>query len=191
MAAVLPDNTLVTNLAQQSCQLAWQVEQKVTENVVFIVAGRDKAGMWNLMFSGVIGNKVALTRNMIARFVEVTVLAVDSKEVVDKATIDLEQVECTNIDEHVDEHRLEIEERDTLTVPQESTRFSLAIIFYCSSFVILIVILIILVGIIFIMPSYEEDADSVGEIINDAFLPCALDFEFVDSESEKQFYKFF
>ena len=168
----------------------------MTENVVFIVAGRDKAGMWNLMFSGVIGNKVELTRNMIARFVEVTVLAVDSKEVVDKATIDLEQVECTDNDEHVDEHRLEIEERDTVTIRQVSTRFSLSIIFYCSSLVILIVILIILVGIIFFKPSYEEkistnDADSVGEIINDAFLPCASDFDFVDSESEKQFYKFF
>ena len=170
----------------------------MTENVVFIVAGKDKAGMWNLMFSGVIGNKVALTTDMVARFVEVTVLAVDSKEVVDKATIDLEQVECIDNDEHVDvdDHMLEIEERDNLTVPQVSTRFSLAIIFYCSSLVILIVILIILVGIIFIKPSYEEkistnDADSVGEIINDAFLPCASDFDFVDSESEKQFYKFF
>ena len=152
--------------------------------------------MWNLMFNLVTQNKVALTRDMTARFVEVTVLAVKSKEVVDKATIDIEQVECTDIIEHIDEHRLEMEEKDVLPVQQLSTQPSSTFIFYCISLIILSIILIILFGIIFLNTKNEKiltmnDDDYVGEIINDAFLPCAGDFEFVESENEKHLYKYF
>ena len=180
---VLQDITLVTNLAQQSCQLALQVDQTLPENVVFIVAGSDQAGMWSLMFSEVTGSKVELTREMTARFVEVTLLAVNSKEVVDKATIDINQVKCTNNYEHIDEQR-------------QSTLHSSAFVFHCISLIILIVILIILIGIIFLNPRHNEtlsinDDDSVGDIINDAFLPCAGDFELIDYEQEKNLIFFF
>ena len=134
---------------------------------------------------------MALTRDMNAWFAEVTVLAVSSKEVVEKATIDIQQVECSNIDEHIDEHRLEMEEKDVLPVQQLSTQPSSTFIFYCISLIILSIILIILFGIIFLNTKNEKiltmnDDDYVGEIINDAFLPCAGDFEFDESENEKQ-----
>ena len=55
-------NTIrMTSLVQQSCQLVWQVEMKETENVVFVVAGRDQSGMWNLMFKKISEETVELT----------------------------------------------------------------------------------------------------------------------------------
>ena len=55
-------NTIrMTSLVQQSCQLVLQVEMKETENVVFVVAGRDQSGMWNLMFKKISEETVELT----------------------------------------------------------------------------------------------------------------------------------
>jgi hypothetical protein len=83
-------NTIrMTSLVQQSCQLVWQVEMKETENVVFVVAGRDQGGMWNLMFKKISERSVELTELMTAKFVEVTVLAVYKEGVVDKATVEI------------------------------------------------------------------------------------------------------
>ena len=89
------NNTIrMTNLVQQSCQLVWQVEMKETENVVFVVAGRDESGMWNLMFKEISENTVELTEHMTDKFVEVTVLVVNMEGVVDKAAVEIEHAKC-------------------------------------------------------------------------------------------------
>jgi hypothetical protein len=90
----------MTSLVQQSCQLVWQVEMKETENVTFVVAGRDQSGMWNLLFKKISEKSVELTEQMTGKFVEVTVLAVNKEGVVDKATVEIEHAKCGDNDEH-------------------------------------------------------------------------------------------
>ena len=43
----------LSNLVQQSCQLSWQLEKERNKNVVFVLEGKDRIGMWSL-----ISNKV-------------------------------------------------------------------------------------------------------------------------------------
>ena len=48
--------------------------QNLKTNVVFVVAGKDEGGMWNLTFNRITEIRVELTELMAAKFVEITIL---------------------------------------------------------------------------------------------------------------------
>ena len=180
----------LSSLVQQSCQLTWKMKQNEKENVVFVVAGKDQVGMWNLMFNKITERRVELTELMTAKFVEITVLAVDSQEVLDKTTVKIEHAKC--------EEKIEEFEEITVEERNEPTSVSIASLtgetLHFISFVILMIILIIILCIITIMKRSDKQLsmdDSLGRITKDAFLTTKDDFEFDDVECNKQIYKFF
>ena len=62
------------------CKLAWQLEDD-TEDVAFMVAGRDQGGMWNLMVNHLTSQQVVLSPRQAAKFVEVEVFAISPGQV--------------------------------------------------------------------------------------------------------------
>ena len=186
-----------TSLVQQSCQLVWQVEVKETENVVFVVVGRDQSGMWNLVFKKISEKSVELTEQMTAMIVEVTILAVNKEGVVDKATVEIEHAMCGDNHEHIDESYAEESsvktEASSLVCTNSLTMCLSGQTLYFTSLIILMVILIILLSIFIIkkksgkkLPLYD---DSMGHLTKDAFLASKDDFEF--DENNQQMYNFF
>ena len=66
------------SLAQ--CELAWQLDLASPE-VVFMVAGRDQGGMWNLVLNHLTTQRVLLTPRQAAKFVELEVFAISAGQV--------------------------------------------------------------------------------------------------------------
>ena len=66
------------SLAQ--CELAWQLDL-ATQEVVFMVAGRDQGGMWNLVLNHLTTQRVLLTPRQAAKFVELEVFAISAGQV--------------------------------------------------------------------------------------------------------------
>ena len=70
-----PDTLMrITEVKMESRDLSWQTED--ADNVVFVVAGKDQAGMWNLVRYAVTETKLELSVALAARMVEVVVFAV-------------------------------------------------------------------------------------------------------------------
>ena len=66
------------SLAQ--CELAWQLDL-ASQEVVFMVAGRDQGGMWNLVLNHLTTQRVLLTPRQAAKFVELEVFAISAGQV--------------------------------------------------------------------------------------------------------------
>ena len=178
--------TSLASLVQQDCHLVWQLaDQEEKQNVVFVVAGRDQGGMWNLIFDMVTERSVELTEEMTAKFLEITILAVDSQEVVDKATIGIEHIKC----------HAKIEDKEETIVEEQKQEFSFSVMnLQLVTLISLMIIIMILLTIIIIMRRSNKQLnkdDSIGHITRDAFLTTKEDFEFDDPDCEQQIYKFF
>ena len=147
------EDTKLSSLVQQSCQLVWKMNQKENENFVFVVAGKDVGGMWSLMFNRITERRVELTELMTAKFEEITVLAVDSQEVVDKATVKIEHAKCEN----------NVEDFEEITVKEISNPISCSLVcfngqsLYFFSLITLIVLIIAFLCIISIMNRSDQD----------------------------------
>ena len=63
------------------CELSWQLED-ASEEVVFMVAGRDQGGMWNMMVNHLTSQQVVLSPRQAAKFVEVEVFAISAGQLV-------------------------------------------------------------------------------------------------------------
>ena len=63
------------------CDLSWGLED-ASEDVVFMVAGRDQGGMWNLMRNHLTSKHTVLTPRQAAKFMEVEVFAISAGQVV-------------------------------------------------------------------------------------------------------------
>ena len=157
----------------------------MTENVVFVLAGRDQSGMWNLIFNEITERTVMLTEVMTAKFEEVTVLAVNSEGLVDKVSLEIDHDECSNDIENIEENSSE-EKVFISSFPVSRTNLTL---YFIS------LILILLISIIIIRSRLNKKLslydDSVGDITKDAFLTSKDDFEFGGVDNDHLFYKFF
>ena len=78
------------SLAQ--CELAWQLDL-ATQEVVFMVAGRDQGGMWNLVLNHLTTQRVLLTPRQAAKFVELEVFAISAGQVA-AISLDITNNEC-------------------------------------------------------------------------------------------------
>ena len=86
-------STSITDVKMESCELSWNLEKEAAEHVVFIVAGRDQAGMWSLVRDAVMNTKLELSVALAARMVEVVVFAVKG-ETVDRVNLDISANTC-------------------------------------------------------------------------------------------------
>ena len=136
---------------------------------------------------------------MTTKFEEITVLAVNSNQVVDKATIEMTPAQCSDNDRNQEENHPDERDKSRFSqVSQTSTTTSKTLMLYLVSLVILVVILLILLVIIFLKDrnnddrvSTKDDDDLVGKMVKDAFLPTSGDFDFVEIDNTEQLYKFF
>ena len=110
---------------------------------------------------------------MTAKFIEVTVLAVDSQGVVDKASVTIEHVKCQDSQAQIDDHKeikiiSEERKREIIYSFVSFTGNTLQLF----SFISLAVILMIFLSIIIMMrrsdKQFSKD-DSIGHISKDAF----------------------
>ena len=86
--------TRITGAKMESCELSWDLDTE-TGDVVFIVAGRDQAGMWSLVRDAVMDTRLEFSPALATRMAEVVVFAVTwESEVVDKLRLDISDNTC-------------------------------------------------------------------------------------------------
>ena len=64
----------------EQCELSWELDV-TSQDVVFMVAGRDQGGMWNLLENHLTSQQVLLTPRQAAKFVQLEVFAVSAGQV--------------------------------------------------------------------------------------------------------------
>ena len=115
---------------------------------------------------------------MTAKFVEVTVLAINKEGVVDKATVEIESAKCGDNDGHIkesdaEESSVKIESSSPVCTGNLIMCQSAQTLYFIS-LIILMVILIILLSIFIIMNKSDKKLslcdDSIGHFPKDAFL---------------------
>ena len=184
------DQTLkLSGLVQQSCKLSWQLEQETTDNVVFVLAGKDLGGMWNLMFDKLTERTVDLTEHMTAKFVDVVVLAVGPHGVTDKAAVSIEHTDCGEKNE--DETTIEAESEDVEKMRTDGVRNTIQFFesksFFLCSFLILCIFCLVILCISNIKTSPYT---YLRHIDMDGCLASKEDFEIDDFKFNEQIYIF-
>ena len=75
------------------CQLSWSLK-KSGRDVVFLIVGRDQAGMWNLISNTVMETSMELSYTLAAKMVEIQIFAVGAQEVHDIISVDISGNQC-------------------------------------------------------------------------------------------------
>ena len=88
----------LAGVSQEECLLSWRMEDKENQenlhhNVVFIVAGLDQGGMVSLVSEQQQESSLHLGPEMVSKYLELTVLAVDSEGLLDMETVLLQQTD--------------------------------------------------------------------------------------------------
>ena len=99
----------ISGVTQTSCHLDWSLKEEGDNNgnVVFIVAGVDRAGMINIISGSILDTQMEMTPAMTSKFVKMTVLAVNSIGLLDIKEMDIEpQDACENLSVKVEETTL-------------------------------------------------------------------------------------
>ena len=97
----------------QQCELTWDLENN-SQQVVFMVAGRDQGGMWNLMKNHITSQHTILTARQAAKFVELQVFAISAGQVA-AVSLDISNNHCHHT---VPVSRQWREDQDTLSEEQ-------------------------------------------------------------------------
>ena len=97
----------------QQCELTWELENN-SEEVVFMVAGRDQGGMWNLMKNHITSQHTVLTARQAAKFVELQLFAISAGQVA-AVSLDISNNHCHHT---VPVSRQWKEDQDTLSEEQ-------------------------------------------------------------------------
>ena len=75
------------------CELSWDLE-KPSGDVVFLIAGRDQGGMWNLLVNHLTTQQTLLTARQANKFTEIQVFAISSVQVEDIVSVDIRNNDC-------------------------------------------------------------------------------------------------
>ena len=97
----------------QQCELTWDLENN-SQEVVFMVAGRDQGGMWNLMKNHITSQHTVLTARQAAKFVELQLFAISAGQVA-AVSLDISNNHCHHT---VPVSRQWREDQDTLSEEQ-------------------------------------------------------------------------
>ena len=106
----------ISGVTQTSCHLDWSLKEgDNNDNVVYIVAGVDHAGMISIISGSILETKMETTPAMTSKFFKMTVLAVNSNGLLDMMEIDIEpQDACENFS-------VEVEETTFETIPEHES----------------------------------------------------------------------
>ena len=128
--------TSITDVRMESCELSWDLVTEASGNVVFVVAGRDQAGMWSLVRDAVTNTKLELSVALAARMVEIVVFAVKGERV-DRVSLDISSNTC---EETVPEPREWRDEEDMEDMEEEEVN--------TVSYVLLVTIILATISVI-------------------------------------------
>ena len=84
----------ITAARMESCDLNWDLASDNEEDVVFVVAGRDKAGMWSLITDSLTLTSAELSTGLADRMEEVVVLAVSRVGLEDSVRLEVSSNKC-------------------------------------------------------------------------------------------------
>ena len=84
----------ITEARMETCDLSWDLASDTEEDVVFVVAGRDKAGMWSLITDSLTLASLELSTGLADRMEEVVVLAVSRVGLEDSVRLDVSSNKC-------------------------------------------------------------------------------------------------
>ena len=80
-----------SSYAASQCEVVWEVEKPMGQNVVFVVAGLDKGGMWHLVYDDLVVSRLALSSNSGTKYNKLQIIAVGENGGLDK--IDISMIE--------------------------------------------------------------------------------------------------
>ena len=134
-----PDTLLrITEVKMESCELSWETE--AAGNVVFVVAGKDQAGMWSLVRDAVTETKLELSVTLAARMVEIVVFAVTG-EMVDRVSLDISDNTCEETEPEVTEWK----DKKVDTEETERMSYILLVTIILATVSVIIALLIVMV----------------------------------------------
>ena len=82
----------ISGVTRSSCHLDWSLEDDDNnDEIVFIIAGVDQAGMINVISGSIHDTKMEITPVMTSKFVKMTVLAVNTNGLLDIKEMDISQ----------------------------------------------------------------------------------------------------
>ena len=84
----------ITEVRMETCDLSWDLESDTEEDVVFVVAGRDRAGMWSLITDSLALTSLELSTGLADRMAEVVVFAVTGAGLEDSVRLDVSSNRC-------------------------------------------------------------------------------------------------
>ena len=84
----------ITEARMETCDLSWDLDTDTEEDVVFVVAGRDKAGMWSLITDSLTLTSLELSTGLADRMVEVVVFAVTGAGLEDSVRVEVSSTGC-------------------------------------------------------------------------------------------------
>ena len=84
----------ITEARMESCDLSWDLASDTEEDVVFVVAGRDKASMWSLITDSLTLTSLELSTGLADRMEEVVVFAVTHAGLEDSLRLDVSRNKC-------------------------------------------------------------------------------------------------
>ena len=84
----------ITEARMETCDLSWDLDSDTEEDVVFVVAGRDRAGMWSLITDSLALTSLELSTGLADRMAEVVVFAVTGAGLEDSVRLDVSSNRC-------------------------------------------------------------------------------------------------
>ena len=88
------------------CSLSWRMSADTRQNVVFVLAGQDQGGMWNIVSSRLKTNSIAWADRGVDKYISLSILAVGEGEILDKLEIVLPRLAGKVCEEVKDELEL-------------------------------------------------------------------------------------
>ena len=84
----------ITEARMETCDLSWDLDSDTEEDVVFVVAGRDRAGMWSLITNSLALTSLELSTGLADRMAEIAVFAVTGAGLEDSVRLDVSSNRC-------------------------------------------------------------------------------------------------
>ena len=187
------EETEVRSVGQQGCLLTWQLSQPQHSSLVFLVAGRDQAGMLSLLATSVLETRLELSPATTSKFSQLTVLAVDRRGLADTKTVTLQSVShCHGSPSHTEQSRQQQEDEDEVTVEKIENKSYEAAVYIAVIVSLLILTIFAVVAIIHRRSKNRKTMEEVKTFIaSNAFLINQEDFLYNDHYRNNEKYTIF
>ena len=186
------EETEVRSVGQQGCLLTWQLSQPQHSSLVFLVAGRDQAGMLSLLATSVLETRLELSPATTSKFSQLTVLAVDRRGLADTKTVTLQSVShCHSSPTEQSQPQQEQEQEDHVTVEKIENNSYEAAVYITVLFSLLILTIFTIASIFYRIRKDRKNMKEVKTFTSsNAFLINQEDFLYDDLDNNKK-YTFF